>query len=222
MGEIFMKYRKMLIGSLVLSSLVVAGCNNKIVKEAEDVSESNKKLETNVAEKQEEKEKKAQDLYKDLEKPIDEVVEAVEKEKMKQVDTNVVEKASYEDPNEFSKKVAKVLYEFTTGKMSSENYYEFQKASASKSYIEQYLPEEKEGLLFVKNVQSLLIQKTPELEDRYTLTQVSINRTKTEGHFYRELTTIKGEKLYYISTIVKEDGVWKFQDDSPSPPFEKE
>lgn len=217
-----MKYRRLLIGSLVLATLLVTGCNNKIVKEAEDVSESNKKLETSVAEEQEEKEKKVKDLYKDLEKPIDEVVEAVEKEKMKQVDTKVIEKEFYEDPNEFSKKVAKVLYEFTTGEMSSEGYYEFLKANASNSYIEQYLPEKKEGLLFVKNVQSLLIQKTPELEDKYILTQVSINRTKTEGHFYRELTTVKGEKMYYISTIVKEDGVWKYQDDSPSPPFEKE
>jgi outer membrane murein-binding lipoprotein Lpp len=222
MGEDFMKYRRILIGSLVLGSLVVAGCNNKIVEEANDVGETNKKLEKIVGEKQEEKEQKVQDLYKDLEKPIEEVVDAVDKEKMKQVDTNVVEKKSYEDPNEFSKKVAKVLFEFSTGKMSSADYYEFLMNSASKSYIEQYLPEKKEGLLFVENVQSLLIQKTPELEGSYVLTEVSINRTKTEGHFYRELTTKKGEKLYYISTIVKEDGVWKFQDDSPSPPFEEE
>lgn len=218
-----MELRNVLLFTILSSSLAVAGCNNRIVNEANAVGEKNSEMAAKAEQEKEQKVESQREIYKEMEKPIDEVIDKIDKDKKKVVDPKVIEKATYTNPEEFSKKLGQILYEFSTGELSVDDYYNFLTRNASDDFLSQYLPNESAGTLFLENVQSLLIDKLPELKKGYTISELTYDRFEKEAYFYRKVTTVKDDKpIYYISTIVKEGDSWKFQDDSPSPPFEQE
>jgi len=218
-----MELRKILLFTILSSSIAVAGCNNPIVNEANVVGEKNSQKAAKAEQEKEQKVESQREIYKEMDKPIDEVIDKIEKDKKKVVDPKVIEKSTYTNPEEFSKKLGQVLYEFSTGKLSVEEYYSFLNRNASDDFLNQYLPNKSAGTLFLENVQSLLIEKLPELKEEYTISELTYDRFEKEAYFYRKVTTVRDDQpIYYISTIVKEGDNWKFQDDSPSPPFEQE
>jgi hypothetical protein len=217
-----MKYRKSIILAIAASSLWLSACNNKVLQDSKETDAKNshrlEKIENKISkEDQEEKE-----LYKEMEKPVEEVVDSIEKDKVKVIDSKIVEKPKYDDPNEFANKLAKVLFSFSTNKMTASEYYSFLDIHASSSFKDQYLPNKEEGILYFENIQGLLTTNNPALKDDYTVTEVKIEQSKIEGYFYRRMMTSEGKPLYYITTIVKEQDGWKFQDDSPAPPFDEQ
>lgn len=204
---------------LTMSTSILVACSNKVTQEAENVA---KKNELNKQEK-ENKEKNDKEeltkLYKNLERPIEEVIEANEKEVLHTVDTKVINKDKYEDPSMFSKKVAEVMFNFYSGDLSPEGYCSFLENHGSKSIIEELIPNQKDGILFAASVQQLILDETKKPSQTYQISELKFNEQGTEAYFYRKVLLSENENDYYISTIVKEDGIWKFQDDKPSQPY---
>ena len=53
------------------------------------------------------------------------------------------------------------------------------------------------------------------------ITVVNLDRFKRQGYFYRKVLSTEGIN-YFITSIYKEDGAWKYITDEPSDPFYEE
>lgn len=212
-----MKKKQLLSLLLVFSFSIVGGCSNdNFEKEAERVKKvkEESKVDSNA---EKEKEKKQEKMYKDMEKPLDEVILENDLDSVKEMANNeVVKKDHYEDPNEFAKYAANVLYGFYTASITPEQYYEFQKLYGSKDMVDE-LPTEKDAIVILTTIQDMY-KKQNITGEEYTLTQVELDHLQREGTFYRKVLTTNGEE-YFITSIKKEDKGWKFVEDSPSPPY---
>lgn len=188
--------------------------------EAEKTGDQNHKTQLEKKQKEKEQEEKEKEIYESMEKPINEVVEEnnLDQVKVNSDTANIHEMKNYTDATEFSKYVAKVLYDFYTIQMDSRSYYNFMKNYGSKDMIAD-LPSEKDAITFYTTLQDMYKQKGI-TGDGYVITEVIFDAKQTEGHFYRKLTTTNGVE-YFITTITKEKDGWKFVEDSPSPPFEE-
>ncbi|MDC3424289.1 hypothetical protein NC797_07175 [Aquibacillus sp. 3ASR75-11] len=201
----------------LLTIILLVGCNSdKLVDKAKEMNstndETNQKVEKELKEKNEE-------LYKQLERPLDEVIQDNDLDQVEVIknEEDVQVKTSYSNANEFAKYAGKQLYMFQTLELTPNGFYEFLKSHASSSRLKKMVKEKDSAILVFTNVQSLYKQNgTP---NSYQLSKVNFNRNKREGYFYRKIIKNTTEE-FYITTIVKEDGVWKFEEDSPSPPFE--
>lgn len=217
------KYVKGILGLSLSTSLFLTGCNNdKFAKQAQEQIAENEQLKEEQKASEEEQRDKASDIYKEMEKPLDEVVKDNELDQRGgQVMDAIPMKDSYTDPNELALRIGKELFEFNTGISDADQYYEFLSKHASTTFKQEWIPNEKEGKVFLHNIQEVLKeQKTHAV--KFIVTQVELNPAGDEGNFYRKETLNTEEETYYITTIVKENGSWKLQDDSPSPPFEEE
>jgi len=203
---------------LTTVSVLFACSNSKFVEEGEkNVNAGN--AEVKEREKQlKELEEKQKKIYEDMEKPLDEVIQENEldsKELME--DTTVAIKASYEDENEFGKLVGQVLYNFHNQTISTEDYYNFMNQYASKNAKGEMAKNKEDQIMVYDNIQTIFKNQKIKRE-AYSLSKVTLTESHKEGYFYRKVTTDKGDE-YFITTIVNEDGVWKFDQDHPSPPF---
>ncbi|AND43118.1 MULTISPECIES: hypothetical protein [Cytobacillus] len=204
--------------SLILSSsMLLTGCGGLFDKESkriEALKEEKKQGELKDSKEKEEQEK----IYKDMERPVNEVVYENELDTLKEVENlDYKNLEEYKDAAEFSKFVADALYKFYTVQLSPENYYEFLLQYGTES-VKESLPSKDDAVTVFSSLQDLYLKQNINGES-YTLTNVTFNRLKNEGSFYRKVLTTNGEE-YFISIIQKENGVWKYADDSPSPPYE--
>lgn len=217
-----MKWIKILgLGLCIINSFFLMACNNEVLQEAERVAKENEKLKEEQVKEDKEIQEKTSEIYESLEKPIDEVLDANELDVVRTVEKQIVEKENYEDPSEFSWKVSDMIFRFNEGQIKPEEYYEFLVQHGSKTFIEEWIPNREDGLVFLETVQIMLTADGVSAKD-YTTTEVRLTRNNTEGYFYRKLTNGTDQEEFYVTTIVKEDGIWKFQDDSPSSPFIEE
>ncbi len=195
--------------------LTLTACSDPITEEANE----SKKEKEKAAQAEKEKEKNKYKIYDDMEEPLEEVVKEAEVEERNVVDSNYEVKDSYKEPQQFANFTAKQLFDFYTLKSTPEDYF---------NYIDKYgserlkkdmpvLNEKESGVTFLTNVQGLF-EEQGALGKQYELTDVKLNTSRREGHFYRKVIDYNKE-LYYITTIVLEDGVWKFYEDSPSVSF---
>lgn len=210
-----MKYQLKVFSALVATSLFLTACNSKFDEEAERVNKlKNEAKETSSKDSDQEQLK---EQYKEMEKPLDEVIMENDLDKVQEVPSIEVEvKSEYQDPVEFSKFVSQKLYNFYISQITPEEYYKFLTEYGSERVISE-LPTEKDAISILKSIQDMFKQQNITGES-YTLTNIALNRLKNEGSFYRKVITTNGDE-YFVTIIKKEDGLWKYEDDGPAPPY---
>lgn len=206
-----------IIPALLSASILLVACSNpKFEEEAKRVEQVKaEKAKKEAAEKLSEEEK--YEIYKDMEKPLDEVIQENDLDVLQEVSSVEVEtKDTYEDPVEFSKYASQILYNFYISQIDPTTYYNFLVQHGSER-VKEELPSEKDAIAIFTSIQDSFKQQNL-TGDSYTLTNVAFDRMKREGNFYRKVITTNGEE-YFMTIIKKEKGVWKFEDDSPAPPY---
>ncbi|RHW35976.1 hypothetical protein D1B31_17970 [Neobacillus notoginsengisoli] len=213
-----MKYKKRIFTSFLAASLLLTGCfNSKFEEEAKRVKQKKEELQKEEKANKSKSQKEEVDFYKKLEKPLEETILENDLDEVKEMDTKEVqEKPVFEDGTEFAQYTGKVLYEFYTQQITPEEYYKFLKSYGSISVNEE-LPTEKDALTILATIQDMF-KKQNITGDGYKITQVEFNHSKRNGTFYRKVTTTNGEE-YFLTSIIKENGGWKYVEDSPSPPY---
>lgn len=214
-----MKGKIIVISSLLMLSISLYGCaQDSLVKEAQKTEQENKqKLEEknrNVAAVS----KKEETIYKKMEKPIDEVIKEDNLDKEKVIDKNVLKKDEFTDPKEMAKYTGVILNKFYSLQITPQEFYDFIQLYGSKDAIKA-LPQKEDALNVLSVIQSQFKDQGIDYKD-YVITDVTLNKMKDEAYFYRKSITKSG-KIYNITTLVKENGIWKYQEDSPSPPFDE-
>ncbi|MCM3443597.1 MULTISPECIES: hypothetical protein [Metabacillus] len=213
---------KNVIGISFGTTLLLAGCSNDgFANSAKEQIKENEKIANEQKETEKKEKEKAAEIYVEMEKPLNEVINDNELDKKNEQKTDqVVIKDRYSDANEFALRLSKEIFEFNTGKSDPEVYYQFLNKFGSESFKKEWIPTEEEGVLFLQNIQEVL--KGQDIYSiSYQVTDVELNSAKSEGYFYRKETLNTEDEAYYITTIIKENGSWMYQDDSPSPPFEE-
>ncbi|MFC0273760.1 hypothetical protein ACFFIX_20445 [Metabacillus herbersteinensis] len=208
---------------VLLSVSVLSACSNdKLMEEVEKTKKKNSEKQELQDQNKEELDKKQKEIIESNEKPIEDVIKESEMDKSKVISdgTNVKIKDNYTDENELAIYVGKVLFEFYTFSQSPEDFYQFLKDYGSPRIHEETVKDKDTGVLIFENVQSIYKQQKIQQES-YVLSKVMLSKNKKEGYFYRKIKSNKGDE-YYITSLVKENGVWKYSEDSPSPPFEVE
>lgn len=209
--------KKMLL-TFSVAALALTACNDKLVQEAKKTDQNNALATEEKKRDQEDLEKKQEEILKELEKPIDEVISNNE---LDQVDllslSNFQVKDSYENPSELAIHAGETLFRFYKGDMDPEEFYQFLMKYGSES-MRADLQDKENSILIFENVQSLYREKNPGI-DSFVITTPILSGTKKEAYFYRKVVSKTSEE-FNISTLVLEDGAWKFKEDSPSPPFE--
>ncbi|QAS54796.1 hypothetical protein [Halobacillus litoralis] len=208
--------KKELLG--IFAFLTLVGCSNdKFVEESKKtLTPDSEEIEQEMDE--EELQKERDKIYEEMKRPMDEVIKDNDLDELATMDTEVNEELnSYEDPQEFAKRVGKVMYEFEDGSITPKEYADFLKAHTGEHYSQKSLLEEKKNAIEVlRTLQDAYTSNVA--PESYDLTTITYNRSEKEGYFYRKINGENSE-YYYITTIIKEDNVWKLQDDSPSPPY---
>ncbi|WP_337019976.1 hypothetical protein [Oceanobacillus massiliensis] len=203
----------------LLIALTLSACNNRLVEVAEenekqsaaDDSESRRQTDEEIKEEQAK-------IYKEIEKPVEEIVKNNDLKQMEIQDSAVnTAKDNYVDENEFARYTARLIFDYQSAKISPKEYFDFLSNYGAEAIVNEMPADEEEALLVYSNVQSQLSDSTQ--FESYTISKVGLNKSKREGYFYRLVNTSEGE-AYYITTITKEAGNWKFLEDSPAPPFE--
>jgi len=207
----------------IICIIVLAGCGSKIAGDARQVQEMNEQIQSEQMTPEEERQKETEEMkefYNELDnRDTEEIVQENKfEEAVVQENIEVEHKDAYHDPDEFSKFVAEILFNFYNRGIKAENYYEFLLKYGSESVIEN-LPTKEDAIAVYESIQSHYHEQNIML-DSYQITEVKLNHSETEGYFYRKVISTNGTE-YFISTIVKENGVWKFLEDGPSPPFEE-
>ncbi|WP_157076603.1 hypothetical protein [Sutcliffiella cohnii] len=209
--------RNFLVGLMLV--VLLTGClNDRIVQEAKNKNQSKEESsnEELVPQSSDEEEK-----VDEITKTIEEALEEIEKDKRTIIPGEFEIKDKYDDETEFAGFVSEQLFKFYNLDLSPKAYYEFLIKHGSTRMKEELevLNNEIDGIAFLTNIQGLM--KDRELAgSHYEITEVELNGGKSEAHFYRKVMAY-GNASYYITTIVKENGVWKYLEDSPSPPFDE-
>ncbi|MFT9495753.1 MULTISPECIES: hypothetical protein [Bacillota] len=213
-----MKKKSRFVVPLLIGALILSGCSGgKFAEEAKKNEERNAELKDYQKKKEAEEEKVQKEFYENHKKPLNEVIQENDLDSEQIVDTIEFEpQDSYQDGDLFSKHVSKILFEFYTLKITAEEYYNFLSAYGSEEVLKE-LPTKEDAITILSTLQDMY-KKQNISGDSYTLTTVTYDRLKREGRFYRKVLTTNGEE-YFVTTIVKENDVWKFSEDSPSPPF---
>jgi hypothetical protein len=212
-----MRIRKKAMIPFVLGCVLLSGCSNGFTDEVKKNEMKNQEIQKEKKQKEDAKNKAQTDFYKGKEKPLNEVVKENDLDTVKVMSTiDYVEQDQYQDANEFAKYVAHMLYGYYTLQVSPEQYYSFLQKYGSDASLKK-LPTEKDALTVIASVQDMF-KKQNITGESYVLTEVTFNRMKNEGMFYRKVLTTNGEQ-YFATTIVKENGQWKFDEDGPAPPF---
>lgn len=206
-----------IIPAMISASMLLVACSNskfeEEAKRVEQIKAENEKKE--AAEKLSDKEK--YEIYKDMEKPLYEVIKENDLDVLQEVASIEGEtKDTYEDPAEFSKYASQILYNFYISQIDASKYYTFLMQYGSER-VKEELPSEEDAIAIFTSIQDSF-KKQNITGDSYTLTNVAFDRMKREGNFYRKVNTTNGEE-YFMTIIKKEDGVWKYEDDSPAPPY---
>lgn len=215
-----MKVTPLLISSIITSGLILTGCTNSdpLVKEAKKIKESQQK-EENQVENNKQSEKERQEFYEEQAKPMEEVIEEMDKDEVTLLTTNkeIKAKEEFTDVEEFAQYTSDILYKFQTLQLDSKTYYQFMTTYGTEE-LKQNLPQEEDAITIYKSIQDAYLKENIHGES-YQVTKPVLDRLGRNGYFYREVLSTKGEE-YFITTIVKEDGSWKYSSDDLSPPFE--
>ncbi|WP_078557262.1 hypothetical protein [Bacillus alkalicellulosilyticus] len=209
-----MRYK---VGIVVSISVLLIGCgSDKILKEAQSTQAQNETVQEEIEQLHQDR----IDLYQELERPIEEVLSEIELEERELIakDEQLPVRQQYTDEEEFAQFVAEKLYRFYTLELSPEEFYKFNINYGSQEILEGMASDREGNIVVYSNIQSLFEELTT-IKHGYDISTVGLNSNRREGYFYRLIYTNLGEE-YYITTIVREDGIWKFSNDKTSPPFD--
>jgi hypothetical protein len=203
---------------IVVGCVFLSGCSSdKFTEGAKKTESKNQEIKKEKKQKEATQEKDQKEFYKNLAKPLDEVVQENDLDHVNlMVSAEYAQKEQYKDGSEFAKFAGHMLYQFYTLQISPDQFYEFLKKYGSKNTLKK-TPTKKDSITILTSLQDMF-KKQNITGENYLLTEVIYNQLKREGRFYRKVLTTNGEE-YYITTIVKENGEWKYDEDSPSPPF---
>ncbi|WP_121616774.1 hypothetical protein [Virgibacillus halodenitrificans] len=217
--------KKALIGSLLVSTTITlsaCGGANRLVEEAEEVTEKNTneiEVETEQQDKNyEEKVKQWGEMYAEYgEQSREETLEHIEKESVGPVNEEpIIVKESYTDPDELASFASDILFNFYRGDTHANDYVVFIENYGSEESHEMFLTgKHKEDVKLMSSVQSRIREQGIE----YSSYQVSkVQKEGNIGVFYRKLTTSTGLQEFYRTELIKEDGHWYFHNDGLSEP----
>lgn len=216
-----MKITPLLLSSIITSGFILTGCTNgdPLVQEAKKIKESQQKEEEQQVNNEQQSDKQLQEFYEEQAKPIEEVIEEMDKEEATLLinDKEVEAKEEFTDVEEFVRYTADILYKFQTLQLDAKTYYHFMTTYGTEE-LKKNLPHEEDAVAIYKSIQDAYLKENIHGES-YQVTKPVLDRLGRNGYFYREVLSTKGEE-YFITTIAKEDGAWKFSSDDFSPPFE--
>ncbi|MCM3619718.1 hypothetical protein M3936_19290 [Sutcliffiella horikoshii] len=219
-----MRWPNIFICSLI--SIALVGCNNKgLTSEIDRVESLKKELEKEVQELEEVKEERME-AYKEMERPVEEIIDNMDKENMRVVESKevknlIMNKDKFTSESEFSKVMAYATYNFFTMNWTAVEYYEFLDKHSTSNFKQNVLGNKEQAVQMFNNVQGILKERKELIPIDYEITEVILSKSGRSGYFYRKDTTTKGDDAYYIISIIHEDGAWKFDDEKPSVPYEK-
>jgi hypothetical protein len=194
--------------------LLMSGCTNEKFKE--EVAKTEK---ANLENRQKQDDGAGENIdhetYSKLVKPLGEVIKENELDSVNTVEViDISPDLTFDSASDFAQYSARVLYEFYTFQITSEDYYTFLIQHGSETTVQE-LPSKEDVLMILNNLQAMHKDVRGE---NYELTEIEFNRLQNEGHFYRKVVTSYGNE-YFITTIKKEENRWKFVQDEPSPPY---
>jgi hypothetical protein len=194
--------------------LLMSGCTNERFKE--EVAKTEK---ANLENRQKQDDGAGENIdyetYSKLVKPLGEVIKENELDSVNTVEViDISPDLTLDSASDVAQYSARVLYEFYTFQITSEDYYTFLIQHGSETTVQE-LPSKEDVLMILNNLQAMHKDVRGE---NYELTEIEFNRLQNEGHFYRKVVTTYGIE-YFITTIKKEEKSWKFVQDEPSPPY---
>ncbi|MGG1594773.1 hypothetical protein [Terribacillus saccharophilus] len=208
--------RKLIVLSFTLTLVFLVGCSDSFVEKAKETQ--GKQVEDNETEDIK-SEQELENFYKEYEKPISDSLQENDLDELEEIEKNesVSKDINEKDPELFAQYVAAILFSFENGELKAEQYYEFLSKYGSDKVVADLPKDKHDGVHIFESIQELYKESNPAAKD-YTLSKLQYSQGKVEAYFYRKVLRDKKEE-FYITTIVKEDGIWKFSDDSPSAPY---
>lgn len=208
---------KRLTPVLVGSSLFLVGCGDPLTNQA--IQSQQKQAEQ--VKKEDQAKKNLNKLYDSLKTKPKDAVKNTPVETKRLINQKVINRNSYSDPVEFAAFVAKEIFEFRNNSISPQDYYTFLKKFGAKKVgadaQQPVLKKKSVAIPYLSNLQSI-IQQQGVAGTSYKLTELTFNATKKQAYFYRKVSSQSGDN-YFITTIVLENGQWKFYEDNSSPGF---
>lgn len=208
--------RKLIVLSFTLTLVFLVGCSDSFIEKAKETQGKqveDKETEVNKSEQE------LEEFYKEYEKPILDSLQENELDELEEIDKNesVSKEINEKDPELFAQYVATILFSFENGELKAEQYYDFLSKYGSEKVVNDLPKDKHDGVHIFENIQELYKESNSAAND-YTLSKLQYSQGKVEAYFYRKVLRDKKEE-FYITTIVKEGGIWKFSDDSPSAPY---
>lgn len=191
----------------LLLSLTLLGCNNPLEKELEKINQ-------HEAIESEETESEVNELVEFYDR-IPHNNESLVQDQLRELSIS----DDHTTPENFAAYVGDVLFDFYNRDLEPLKYIDFLYQHGSFRFQNDMLSGSKvEDIWMAKSVQQLL-------EDRkvkyLSMTLSELTQTSSgDWYYYRKLERTDGQIEYYQTKIRKEDGLWKFESDEPSHPFE--
>lgn len=201
-------------------SILLTGCGeDKLVQETTRIDTVNADKAKAISVQDKQKLDEQQKFYTSIAKPVKEVLNESDNEKKQILTQKIIKRDAYKNQEEFAVYCASKLADFYNGNSTSSEYYSFLKRYGSSKVLKNLPATEEKATEVLSFIQESILESNTKYSD-YILSEVTLNNTKDEGYFYRKVTT-QNDFDYFRTTIVKENNVWKFSDDQPSPPFEE-
>ncbi|MEX3623667.1 hypothetical protein [Viridibacillus arvi] len=217
--------KKLALATMVITSaLALSACGgvDRMLKAVDENTEAKKQITPEEQAERDYKEQVAQwnEMYSKNDKTVEEYVGEIKKEKVgDSIKAQVVLKDSYTKPIELAKYTSDILFKFTSGKITGEEYVTFIETYGSPVAKEMYLTHDghDEDVNLMNTVQSNILN----VDIKYTGYEFSTpNVVRDEVTFYRKLIAANGKEQYYKTTLIKIDGKLYFQSDDLSIPVE--
>lgn len=217
--------KKVLISFVLVTSvftLTACGGADRLVKEAEKVTQENEVAQKSEQEEREKdyeaKVKEWQEMYaKYGEQTREETLEKISKRPVGPVnDDPIVVKEAYTEPDEFARFASDILFNFHRGDISAEDYVVF---------LENYGSENMKGLLLTGdrdtdvNLMNSIQSRIRDQGIHYKSYEISkVQTVGKTGVFYRKLITSTGLQEFYKTELTKKGDYWYIDNDELSDP----
>lgn len=207
----------------VSATLILSACSSsRLLNSAEKVEEGNNKetVEERVEREYKEQIAKWEKDYVKFDKTVDEAVDEVEKEVVgEKVNIGLVMKDKYTDPREMAKFTSEMLFKFTNGDLTPQEYIEFIKNYGSATMLESTLTlNADKDLALITTIQNRIL----DAGIKYSNYELSTpNVVGNEITFYRKMVTTDGKEAYFKTKLIKNnDGILFYEMDDMSYPVQ--
>jgi Na+-transporting methylmalonyl-CoA/oxaloacetate decarboxylase gamma subunit len=223
----FTKINRIMILLFVITLFLSACMPSKFQEEIEETEKKNSEVK-----KEKEKEEVTPEnveLSKEQKEALDELEDKSNEEALfendldirKELNIQVPEKrSSYENPEELSQYISYLFFAYHKGEMKPETFVDELLPHAHEEFLKLLPTNQKNQIETFTVLQETNLKALPSPIASYVITDIQYQERAGEAMFYRKYVLQNIEEIYYITTIKKEDNVWKLFDDSPAPPYE--